>query len=95
MGEVYRARDTRLERTVAIKVLRSHLSESADSKQRFERDARALSTLQHPHICVLYDIGYRSDSSGGVKRWIGGFHRGAAGARSCQAAAPSIGQWRL
>jgi serine/threonine protein kinase/Tol biopolymer transport system component len=57
MGEVYRARDTRLERTVAIKVLPEHLTSSADSKQRFEREAKAISSLQHPHICTLYDVG--------------------------------------
>jgi eukaryotic-like serine/threonine-protein kinase len=57
MGEVYRARDTRLERTVAIKVLPSHLSSSADLKQRFEREARAISSLSHPHICTLHDVG--------------------------------------
>ncbi|MGH7741773.1 MAG: serine/threonine-protein kinase, partial [Candidatus Eiseniibacteriota bacterium] len=57
MGEVYRARDTRLERTVAIKVLPEHLSATADLKTRFEREARAVSSLNHPHICTLYDIG--------------------------------------
>ena len=57
MGEVYRARDTRLERTVAIKVLPSHLSSNADLKQRFEREARAISSLSHPHICTLHDVG--------------------------------------
>ena len=57
MGEVYRARDTRLDRTVAIKVLSSHLSDSPELKQRFEREARAISALQHPHICVLHDVG--------------------------------------
>jgi len=57
MGEVYRARDTRLERTVAIKVLPEHLSCNPDSKQRFEREARAISSLNHPHICTLYDVG--------------------------------------
>src|SRR5437667_6194954 len=57
MGEVYRARDTRLERTVAIKVLPEHLSCNSDSKQRFEREARTISSLNHPHICALYDIG--------------------------------------
>ena len=57
MGEVYRARDTRLERTVAIKVLPSHLSTNIDLKQRFEREAKAISSLQHPHICTLYDVG--------------------------------------
>src|SRR5436190_21209670 len=57
MGEVYRARDTRLERTVAIKVVPEHLSSSPDAKQRFEREARAISSLNHPNICALYDIG--------------------------------------
>src|SRR5438093_1459244 len=57
MGEVYRARDTRLDRTVAIKVLPEHLADDPDSRQRFEREARAVSSLNHPHICVLHDIG--------------------------------------
>lgn len=59
MGEVYRAADTRLDRTVAIKVLPGHLSESAEAKERFEREARAISGLNHPHICTLYDIGHQ------------------------------------
>ena len=57
MGEVYRALDTRLDRTVAIKVLASHLSSSPELRQRMEREARAISSLNHPHICHLYDIG--------------------------------------
>ncbi len=57
MGEVYRALDTRLDRTVAIKVLASHLSSSPELKQRMEREARAISSLNHPNICHLYDIG--------------------------------------
>ncbi len=57
MGEVYRASDTRLDRTVAVKVLASHLSASPELKQRMEREARAISSLNHPHICHLYDIG--------------------------------------
>lgn len=57
MGEVYRARDTRLERTVAIKVLLDQLSGSAEVRQRFEREAKAISQLSHPHICALYDVG--------------------------------------
>ena len=57
MGEVYRARDTRLGRDVAIKVLPSHLSSDPDLKARFEREAKAISALSHPHICHLYDIG--------------------------------------
>jgi serine/threonine protein kinase len=57
MGEVYRARDTRLGRDVAVKVLPSHLSDNPDLKERFEREARAISQLTHPHICTLYDVG--------------------------------------
>jgi eukaryotic-like serine/threonine-protein kinase len=57
MGEVYRARDTRLGRDVAIKVLPSHLCSDPDLKARFEREAKAISALSHPHICHLYDIG--------------------------------------
>jgi eukaryotic-like serine/threonine-protein kinase len=59
MGEVYKARDTRLNRTVAVKVLPSHIAGREDLKQRFEREARAVSSLNHPHICVLFDIGQR------------------------------------
>src|SRR5579863_1126818 len=57
MGEVYRARDTRLDRQVAIKILAAHLSSSPELKQRLEREARAISSLNHPYICQLYDIG--------------------------------------
>jgi Tol biopolymer transport system component len=57
MGEVYRARDTRLDRTVAVKVLPAHLSSSVESRQRFEREAKTISQLSHPHICALYDVG--------------------------------------
>jgi serine/threonine protein kinase/Tol biopolymer transport system component len=57
MGEIYRARDTRLERTVAVKVLPSHLAASAEVRQRFEREAKTISQLSHPHICALYDVG--------------------------------------
>jgi eukaryotic-like serine/threonine-protein kinase len=57
MGEVYRARDTRLDRTVAVKILPSHLSSNPEAKQRFEREARAISSLNHPHICTLHDVG--------------------------------------
>jgi len=57
MGEVYRARDTRLERTVAIKILPAHLSSDPVRKQRFEREAKTIASLNHPHICTLHDIG--------------------------------------
>ncbi len=57
MGEVHQARDTRLDRTVAIKILPAHLSDDTVRRQRFEREAKAVSGLNHPHICTLYDIG--------------------------------------
>ena len=57
MGEVYKARDTRLERTVAVKILPTHLSENLQFKQRFDREAKAISSLQHPNICALFDVG--------------------------------------
>jgi serine/threonine protein kinase len=59
MGEVYRARDTRLERIVAVKILPDHLSDRADLRERFEREARTIASLNHPHICTLYDIGHQ------------------------------------
>jgi serine/threonine protein kinase len=62
MGEVYRARDTRLERTVAVKVLSSHLSASAEVRQRFEREAKTISQLSHPHICALHDVGREGET---------------------------------
>src|SRR5262249_11358736 len=58
MGEVYRARDTRLDRTVAIKILPLHLSNDPVRKQRFDREAKTISSLNHPHICVLHDVGH-------------------------------------
>lgn len=58
MGEVYRACDTRLDREVAIKVLPAHLTSSAEFKQRFEREAKSISQLTHPHICTLHDVGH-------------------------------------
>jgi serine/threonine-protein kinase len=59
MGEVYRARDTRLKRIVAVKVLPKHLWRNANAQARFEREARAVAALNHPHICALYDIGHQ------------------------------------
>jgi eukaryotic-like serine/threonine-protein kinase len=57
MGDVYRARDTRLDRTVAIKFLKAELNSNALNRQRFEREARSIAALTHPHICTLYDVG--------------------------------------
>jgi serine/threonine protein kinase len=62
MGEVYKARDTRLERTVAVKVLPERLSVSPESRQRFEREAKTISQLSHPHICALYDVGREGET---------------------------------
>jgi serine/threonine protein kinase len=59
MGEVYRARDTRLDRTVAVKILPSHLSDYPEAKQRIDREARAISSLNHPNIRTLYDVGHQ------------------------------------
>jgi serine/threonine protein kinase len=57
MGEVYKAKGTRLDRTVAIKVLPEQLAENPQRKARFEREAKTISQLNHPHICTLYDVG--------------------------------------
>lgn len=65
MGEVYRARDSRLGRDVAIKVLPQHLRENAEVHARFEREARAISSLNHPHICTLHDVGRAAGEAGG------------------------------
>src|SRR5262245_17031494 len=59
MGEVYRARDTRLDRTVAIKILPDSLAADPQFRERFDREARAISQLTHPHVCVLHDIGHQ------------------------------------
>ena len=59
MGEVYRARDTRLRRDVAIKVLAGNVAHRADLRERFEREARIIAALNHPHICVVYDVGHQ------------------------------------
>jgi eukaryotic-like serine/threonine-protein kinase len=59
MGEVYRARDTRLDRIVAIKVLPAHLADRAELRERFEREAKTIACLNHPHICTLYDTGHQ------------------------------------
>jgi eukaryotic-like serine/threonine-protein kinase len=72
MGEVYRARDTRLNREVAIKVLASHASGREDLRQRFEREARAISSLHHPHICSLHDIGRQDGADYLVMEFIEG-----------------------
>src|ERR1700757_3069902 len=59
MGEVYRARDKRLDRTVAVKILPQEMSSDPARRQRFEREAKTISSLNHPHICVLHDVGHQ------------------------------------
>ena len=72
MGEVYRAKDTRLDRTVAIKVLPSHLSSDPESKRRMEREAKSISALQHAHICTLHDIGSQDGTDFLVMEYLEG-----------------------
>ncbi|MBV8817013.1 MAG: serine/threonine-protein kinase [Acidobacteriaceae bacterium] len=72
MGEVYRARDTRLDRTVAIKILSGRYSEHDDARKRLEREAKAISALNHPHICALYDVGREGDTDYLVMEYVDG-----------------------
>ena len=72
MGEVYRATDTRLDRTVAVKILPEHLAANPEAKQRFEREARTISSLNHPHICVLHDVGSQNGTSYLVMEFVQG-----------------------
>jgi eukaryotic-like serine/threonine-protein kinase len=72
MGEVYRARDTRLDRTVAIKILSAHLSDNPELRQRFEREAKSISSLNHPHICTLHDVGVQDGTSYLVMEYVEG-----------------------
>ena len=72
MGEVYRAKDKRLDRTVALKVLPQHLAADPDLRQRFEREARAVSSLNHPHICALFDVGRQEGTDFLVMEYLEG-----------------------
>src|ERR1700675_4419348 len=72
MGEVYRARDTRLDRTVAVKILPVHLSSDATLRQRFDQEAKAISSLNHPHICALYDVGHQDGTDFLVMEYLEG-----------------------
>jgi eukaryotic-like serine/threonine-protein kinase len=72
MGEVYRARDTRLNRTVAIKVLPTHLADRPELRERFEREARTVASLNHPHICTLHDIGHQDGTDFLVMEYLEG-----------------------
>src|ERR1017187_9205383 len=75
MGEVYEARDTRLDRRVAIKILPAHLSDDVSRRQRFEREAKTISSLNHPHICTLYDIGRQDGVDFIVMEYVEGVTR--------------------
>ena len=72
MGEVYKARDERLERTVAVKVLPPHLSSSPELRQRFEREAKTISQISHPHICALYDVNREGETEYLVMEYLEG-----------------------
>jgi eukaryotic-like serine/threonine-protein kinase len=72
MGEVYRARDTRLDRIVAVKILPDHCSDRAELRERFEREARTIASLNHPHICTLYDIGRQDGTDYLVMEYLEG-----------------------
>jgi serine/threonine protein kinase len=72
MGEVYRARDTRPDRTVAVKVLPAHAATDAESRARFDREARAISTMNHPNICTLRDVGRQDETDRLVKELVDG-----------------------
>src|SRR5215470_1182862 len=72
MGEVYKAKDTRLDRLVAIKVLPSHVSSDPALRERFEREARTIAALNHPHICTLYDVGHEADTDFLVLEYLEG-----------------------
>ena len=79
MGEVYQATDARLDRTVAIKVLPEHLADDPKRRERFEREARAVSSLNHPHICTLHDIGEADGIHYIVMEYVEGSPRQPAG----------------
>ena len=72
MGEVYRARDTRLDRIVAIKILPDHHAARPELRERFEREARTIAGLNHPHICTLHDIGYQDGTDYLVMEYLEG-----------------------
>src|SRR6267154_1977407 len=90
MGEVYRAKDTRLDRTVAIKILPAAISADPAAKQRFEREAKTISGLNHPNICVLHDVGSQNGVDYLVMECVEGEQRCRQANRSkmCRAAVP-------
>ena len=86
MGAVYKAKDTRLDRTVAIKVLAPHLAADPQFRERFDREARAISALDHPHICALYDVGEQDGTAFLVMQYL-------EGETLADAAIPLGGSW--
>jgi len=72
MGEVYQARDTRLDRMVAVKILPAHLCANAEFRARFEQETKAISSLQHPNICVLHDVGSQNGIDFMVMEYVSG-----------------------
>jgi serine/threonine protein kinase len=72
MGEIYRARDARLDRTVAIKILQDHLADRVELRERFEREAKTIASLNHPHICTLYDVGHQNGTDYLVMEYLEG-----------------------
>ena len=72
MGEVYKARDTRLDRIVAIKVLPDNLAADPEFRERFDREAKAVAALTHPHICALYDVGHQDGNAYLVMEYLEG-----------------------
>src|SRR6266849_1877761 len=72
MGEVYKARDTRLDRIVAIKILPDALAADSQFRDRFDREARTISQLDHPHICALYDVGEQDGTADRVMQYLEG-----------------------
>lgn len=72
MGEVYKARDTRLDRIVAVKILQESLAADSQFRDRFDREARTISQLDHPHICALYDVGEQNGTAYLVMQYLEG-----------------------
>src|SRR5438046_2251436 len=90
MGEVYRARDTRLDRTVAIKILPTGFPQAGGARERFEREARSISSLNHPNICVLHDIGSQDGIDFLVLEFLDGESLAAILARGALARAEAV-----
>ena len=94
MGEVYRARDTRLDRIVAIKVLPAALAADPQFRERFDREARAVAALNHPHICTLHDIGRQDGVDFLVMEYLDGETLAERLASGSGLSAPRV-EWRF